>query len=197
MVAYFERIWSGLPEFTPEHFERRRDFLIGALEPGARVLDVGCGAGWFAAALAEAGFAVAGVEVAHEPLRRARQRAPGVQFVVAGDGTLPFATGSFSAAWLGEVLEHVQDGLGLLEEVARVLVPGGTLVVSTPGHGPWLRLALGISRRRFERHFEPRSDHVRFFTRRTLELLLRAGGFEQIRIRARGGVLLATARAPG
>lgn len=161
------------------------------------MLDVGCGAGWFAAALADAGFAVAGVEVAQEPLRRARARAPAVEFALAAGGDLPFAAGSFSAAWLGEVLEHVQDGLGLLEEVARVLTPGGTLVVSTPDHSLWRRLALGLSRRRFERHFEPRSDHVRFFTARTLEALLRDGGFERIRIVAGGGLLLATARAAG
>ena len=95
----------------------------------------------------------------------------------------------------GEVIEHVQDGLGLLAEVARVVGPGGRLVLSTPDHAWARRLWLGVSRRAFEEHFEPRSDHVRFFTRRTLAGLLCAGGFEQIEIRRAQGVLLATARA--
>jgi 2-polyprenyl-3-methyl-5-hydroxy-6-metoxy-1,4-benzoquinol methylase len=194
-MGYFERLWCELPDVAPEHFERRRAFLISALEPRSRVIDVGCGAGWFCDALAAAGFSVVGVEVAEEPVRRARARYGDLEFLVVGGEELPFAAGAFDAAWLGEVIEHVQDGLGLLAEVARVVGPGGRLVLSTPDHAWARRLWLGVSRRAFEAHFEPRSDHVRFFTRRSLTGLLNAGGFEQIEIRRTRGVLLATARA--
>jgi len=195
-VTYFERLWMGLPDAVPERFELRRDFMLGALEAASKVIDVGAGAGWFAAALAGAGHSVVGVEVAHEPVRRARERFPGLEFLLVSEGSLPFAAATFDGAWLGEVLEHVADVVGLLDEVARVLAPGGRLALSTPAHGWRLRLALGVSRRAFERHFEPRADHLRFFTDATLERLLAACGFEQIAIRARSGVLLATARAP-
>jgi 2-polyprenyl-3-methyl-5-hydroxy-6-metoxy-1,4-benzoquinol methylase len=194
-MGYFERLWNGLPEVTPEHFALRRDFAIAALQPRSRVIDVGCGAGWFSGALAGAGFSVVGVEVAQEPVRRARARFADLEFLVVAEGELPFAADSFDGAWLGEVLEHVQDGLGLLWEVARVIGPGGRLAVSTPDHGGRRRLWLGLSRRAFEAHFEPRSDHVRFFTRRSLVALLEAGGFEEIRVRRARGVLLASARA--
>jgi SAM-dependent methyltransferase len=194
-MGYFERLWRGLPDLSPEHFELRRDFVISALEPRSRVIDVGCGAGWFCGALASEGFVVVGVEVAPEAVRRARARFADLEFVVVGGEELPFAACSFDAAWMGEVLEHVQDGLALLWEVARVVGPGGRLVVSTPDHGWLRRLWLGVSPRAFEAHFEPRSDHVRFFTRRSLAGLLEAGGFEQIEIRSARGVLLATARA--
>ncbi|MGA2758649.1 MAG: methyltransferase domain-containing protein [Solirubrobacteraceae bacterium] len=195
-MTYFERLWSELPDAAPEHFELRREFMLEALAPGSKVIDVGAGAGWFAAALAGAGCSVVGVEVAQEPVRRARERFPALEFVVVPEGRLPFAAAAFDGAWLGEVLEHVADVVGLLDEVARVLAPGGRLALSTPAHGWRLRLALGVSRRAFERHFEPRADHLRFFTDATLERLLAACGFEQIAIRARSGVLLATARAP-
>jgi 2-polyprenyl-3-methyl-5-hydroxy-6-metoxy-1,4-benzoquinol methylase len=194
-MGYFERLWNGLPEVTPEHFALRRDFAIAALQPRSRVIDVGCGAGWFSGALAGAGFSVVGVEVAQEPVRRARARFADLEFLVVAEGELPFAADSFDGAWLGEVLEHVQDGLGLLWEVARVIGPGGRVAVSTPDHGWRRRLWLGLSRRAFEAHFEPRSDHVRFFTRRSLVALLEAGGFEEIRVRRARGVLLASARA--
>ena len=85
--------------------------------------------------LAAAGFDVVGVDVAQEPLRRARERFGELEFLLVGERELPFASGSFDGVWLGEVLEHVQDGLGLLAELARVLVPGGRLALSTPDHG--------------------------------------------------------------
>jgi SAM-dependent methyltransferase len=195
-VNYFERLWSEAPDGPPEHFALRREFALEALGPPSRVLDLGCGAGWFAGELAAAGFDVVGVEVAQEPLRRARERFGELEFLRVGERELPFASGSFDGVWLGEVLEHVQDGIGLLAELARVLVPGGRLALSTPDHGRRLRLRLGLSRSAFERHFDPRSDHVRFFTAATLTVLLAVSGLEQIEIRRAHGVLLASARAP-
>src|ERR1700689_3894535 len=68
---------QGLWETAPEHFERRRAFLLSRVEQADRVLDVGCGEGWFCAALAEAGVVnVLGVDVAAEAVRRARARYP-------------------------------------------------------------------------------------------------------------------------
>jgi hypothetical protein len=63
-------------------------------------------------------------------------------------------------------------------------------------------LALALSGRAFDAHFDPRADHLRFYTRRTLARVLQGGGFEEIRIRGAAGipgarrVLLASARRP-
>ncbi|HEY5389936.1 MAG TPA: class I SAM-dependent methyltransferase [Solirubrobacteraceae bacterium] len=192
-MGYFERIWSEAPDAAPELFELRRDHLVRRLPAGVRVLDVGCGSGWFSAALFEAGFPVTGVDVAAEALRRARLRASAVEFVRAREGDpLPFGAASFGAAWLGEVLEHVQDGIALLEEVARVLEPGGVLIASTPDHPFALRARLALSRAAFERHFDPRSDHVRFFTAASLRTLLEACGFEDVAVVRDRGTLVAS-----
>ncbi|HZL54568.1 MAG TPA: class I SAM-dependent methyltransferase [Solirubrobacteraceae bacterium] len=194
-MAYFERLWSELPDTPPERFQARRDFLIASLHPGSRVLDVGCGAGWFCEALEAGGFEAVGVDVAGEAIRRARERCPSVEFALVAEHELPYADGSFDAAWLGETLEHVQDGIALLEEIHRVIKPGGRLIVTTPDHGRLLRLRLGLSTRAFEEHFEPRSDHVRFFTQRTLRTLLETCGYGELDIHARRGCLFLTTAA--
>ncbi|MEA2299268.1 MAG: hypothetical protein QOF77_2204 [Solirubrobacteraceae bacterium] len=191
----FERIWDGVPEgAVPEHFELRRDFLLGAVAAGERVLDLGCGEAAFTAALARVGAHPVGVEVAGEPLRRARERHPGLELhLLDGSRRLPFPDAHFDVVWAGEVIEHVADGLGLLDELRRVLGPDGRLLVTTPDHSRRLVWGLALRRTAFERHFDPRSDHVRFFTVRTLGLLLEEAGFSPTSIVRRRGVLLARA----
>jgi len=158
---------------------------------GEAVLDLGCGVGEFTAALAEHGAFVTGCDVAETALALAGRRHPGIEFVLTGE-ELPFADESFDVVWAGEVLEHVQDGLGLLAEVRRVLRPGGRLLLSTPDHGPLRRLWLGFSAPAFDRHFDPRSDHVRFFTARTLRGTLEAADLGEPQIARRAGTLLAS-----
>jgi ubiquinone/menaquinone biosynthesis C-methylase UbiE len=194
-VGYFERLWIDIPDAPPERFEARCDFLVSSLAPASRVIDVGCGAGWFCEALAAAGHHPVGVDVAGEAIRRARERAPSVEFALVAANELPYADDSFDAAWLGETLEHVQDVIGLLEEIRRVLAPDGRLILTTPDHGRLLRLRLALSTRAFEQHFEPRSDHVRFFTQRSLRTLLETCGYAQIAVHAKRGQLFVTTAA--
>jgi ubiquinone/menaquinone biosynthesis C-methylase UbiE len=195
-MDYFERIWAAVPEGSaPEQFELRLAFLLANTAPGERVLDLGCAEGEFTAALADHGARPIGVDVAAEPLRRGRQRFPHVQFARA-DPALPFGDGEFTLVWAGELLEHVQDGLTLLAEVSRVLRPGGRLLVTTPAHRLRRRLVLAFSARAFERHFEPRADHVRFFTPRSLRALLAAAAFVEIKVDSRRSTLFAVARRP-
>jgi 2-polyprenyl-3-methyl-5-hydroxy-6-metoxy-1,4-benzoquinol methylase len=200
---YHESLWQEIPEgMRPPYMQARLDFLLEHVPTGARVLDVGCGEGWFTAALARAGREAVGIDVAQEPLRRAREREPGldVRRVPAEGGWPSLRDVSFDAVWAGEAIEHVADTAGWLSEVRRVLRSGGALVLSTPAHGPLTRLALGLSGRAFAAHFDPRSDHLRFYTRRTLVALLEDFGFERIETRGLGGLpgarrtLLAAAR---
>ncbi|HTC71929.1 MAG TPA: methyltransferase domain-containing protein, partial [Solirubrobacteraceae bacterium] len=70
---HHEAVWQGVPEgLEPADFAVRRSFLLGHVTAGARVLDVGCGEARFTAELARAGVRVVGIDVAEEPLRRAR-----------------------------------------------------------------------------------------------------------------------------
>ncbi|HEU4979411.1 MAG TPA: class I SAM-dependent methyltransferase [Solirubrobacteraceae bacterium] len=178
-----DALWRSVPpDAVPERFAQRRAFLLAHVEQGQRVLDLGCGDGAFAAELAGAGAHVVAADVSREALRRAS--APGVELVALEEGApLPFAEDAFDVVWAGEVLEHVADVAGLLAEVRRVLRWGGTLIATTPWHG---RLVIG----RDLTAFDPRADHLRFFSARTLRALLRDAGFADIELRAVGGVPL-------
>ena len=199
--GYFDRIWASVPAgLEPERFALRREFLLTGVAAGERVLDVGCGEGAFTAALAADGAAPVGVDVAAEPLRRAAAAHPELDWTLVDAGAaLPFGDASFDVVWAGEVLEHVLDVVGLLDELSRVLADGGRLLVSTPNHPRAQLLWLAASARAFATHFDPRADHVRFFSARTLRMVLETAGFERVAVSAAGGapglrrVLLATA----
>ena len=193
-----DAIWEAVPpSATPERFALRRAFLLAHVTSGEIVLDIGCGAGEFSAALLAAGAAPIAVDIAGEALRRARERVPGLDARLWRPGeALPVEDASVDAAWAGEVIEHVADVAPWLSEVRRVLRPGGTLLLTTPDHGPGTLLALALSPRRFAAHFEPRSDHVRFFSRRTLRELLDDLGFDVAELRSRRSTILARAVRP-
>jgi 2-polyprenyl-6-hydroxyphenyl methylase/3-demethylubiquinone-9 3-methyltransferase len=202
MSEYHEALWEGVPEgLEPPYLTRRLAFVLAHVSAGERVLDVGCGEGRFTEALAERGARVTGIDVAEEPLRRARARRPELDLRrVEPAGQWPLADVSFDVVWAGEVIEHVADTAAWLSEVRRVLRSGGTLLLSTPAHERLTRLTLAFSDRAFAAHFDPRADHLRFYARRTLVKLLVDFGFEAVETQAFGGapgarrVLLASAR---
>jgi 2-polyprenyl-3-methyl-5-hydroxy-6-metoxy-1,4-benzoquinol methylase len=185
MSEFAEAVWESIPpDAVPERFAQRRHWLLRHVTPGDRVLDIGCGAGEFSTALREAGALPVGVDLAREPLRRAAARDGALDLRLWRDGEpLPVDDAAFDVAWAGEVLEHVVDLAPWLSEVRRALRPGGMLLATTPHHGPGRLLALALSRRRFAAHFEPRSDHVRFFSPATLRALLDDLGFDVLEAR--------------
>jgi SAM-dependent methyltransferase len=185
-----EAVWRAVPEDArPERFEARRTFLLSHVKTGDRVLDLGAGDGTFAAELRTAGCDVIAVDVAHEALRRARARVPDLDARHTDEqGPLPLDEDAVDVVWAGEVLEHVADVVGLLAEVRRVLRWGGTLLVTTPYHGNVALAALAArGRTALDEHFDPRADHLRFFTTTTLRSVLEDAGFADIRIDAVGG----------
>jgi ubiquinone/menaquinone biosynthesis C-methylase UbiE len=121
--------------------EQRGDAFAMEIEPhlpanpDAPVLEVGVGTGVVAAALRRRGRRVVGVDIAIEMLRVASRRVPGV--VARYDGwRLPFASGALDAGYLVWVIHLVEDQRALLREVARVLRPGGRLIVATINREP-------------------------------------------------------------
>src|SRR5437879_6186861 len=97
---------------------------------GARVLDVGCGAGQVVGRLTQAGYEAYGVDVSEPNIERARKFSARCQLY---DGRrLPFADGFFASAGALNVLEHVEEPEAFIRELVRVVEPGGRVVLSSP-----------------------------------------------------------------
>lgn len=133
-----ERHDATLPMLPPQRTElhlRRYDFAAG-LAAGKRVLDAASGAGYGAAMLARAGAAsVTGIEIDPATVDYATRRfgRPGrVDFRVGDVTKIDLPSRSFDLITSFETIEHLPDPDLMLAEFARLLAPGGTLVISTP-----------------------------------------------------------------
>lgn len=120
-------------------FRRRAAWLLARLEErfpkgAARVLDLGCGQGFYLPLYARLGLTATGIEPDPQPRSRAMEKAAALGFRVvdATAESLPFADGSFDAVVMSEVLEHLPAPAVALTEAARVLVPQGLLLVTVP-----------------------------------------------------------------
>lgn len=95
-----------------------------------KLIDVGCGTGWLTARLRPYGDVV-GTDLADEVVSRAAMRYPDVQFRAGDFMTLDFVPASFDVAVSCEVLSHVVDQPAFLARVAKLLKPGGRLMIAT------------------------------------------------------------------
>jgi 2-polyprenyl-6-hydroxyphenyl methylase/3-demethylubiquinone-9 3-methyltransferase len=143
------------------------------------VLDLGCANGALSAEFSSAGFDVTACDASKSGIHTARENYSGISFFhhdvsnPLGDAYL----GRYDAIVSIEVIEHLLLPRLLLHRAVEALRPGGVLVLTTPFHGYWKNLALALAGR-FDEHWHPLRDfgHVKFFSKRTIEALLREQG---------------------
>ncbi|MEK7765809.1 MAG: class I SAM-dependent methyltransferase [bacterium] len=170
-----------------------------------RIFEVGCGNGAVANVLTQQGFQVTGVDPSEEGIRQAAQAYPGIQLSIGStDEDLGAAHGVFPLVLSLEVVEHVYAPRRYASCLFDLLEPGGTAIISTPYHGYFKNLVLAVTGK-LDAHFTALWDHghIKFWSKRTLALLLREAGFEAIKFHLVGRIpplaksMIAVARKPG
>ena len=112
---------------------KRRLIDLAAPRPGARALDLATGTGDLAFALAARGARVVGLDITLRMIQLARDKAargaqPGAAFLVGDMIALPFAAGAFDIVTTGYGLRNVPNLAAAIDEIGRVLSPGGQLL---------------------------------------------------------------------
>jgi SAM-dependent methyltransferase len=155
------------------------------IRPGTRLLDLGCGAGRHAFEAARRGAEVVALDTDHGELERVcavaaamaesgEIQVPASITAAAGDATsMPFPDRTFDLVIAAEVLEHIPADQDALNEISRVLRPGGMAAVTVPAWFPE-RVCWALSD---DYHNVP-GGHVRIFTRRELEIKLQRAGLD-------------------
>ena len=175
-TEYDPAVYQPLVKVEDHHFWfRARNRVIGALaaqltaqlSPGYRVLEVGCGTGNVLRALSEAcpGGTVIGMDLFADGLRFARDRMPKA-LLVRGDALHPPFAERFEIVGMFDVLEHLEDDLGVLRALRRLITDRGTLIMTVPAS------------RALWSYFDEASRHVRRYEIEELTDKLTRTGFE-------------------
>lgn len=190
---YYDRYWrEGLPGWSPAGLSitpLEQHLLAGFLQPGASVLDFGCGDGAHAAPFVlSRGCDYTGVDVSGEAIALCRAKGLEAQSY-SSDSALPFASNSFDRVISFEVLEHLFSPERALQELHRTLKPQGYLIGSVP-NSVYLTNRLLMAAGRFSPGGSPatslkapwRDPHIRFFNKRSLLSVLRQTSFRDARV---------------
>lgn len=174
---YAPHIRPGISGKAKGWLERRSVRMLGAyLSRPARVLDVGCATGDLLLAIRSRGNPdVTGVEPGNEAANIARSR--GLNVFTGELDDAEFAGGSFDTVLASHTLEHVGDPLAFLQEVHRVLAPGGALLLWLPNADSHEATIF----RRFWIGYDP-PRHLTTFTTGTLGWMLNKAGFDVVSV---------------
>lgn len=163
---------------VPEFINRRVEEIVAGFEPyrhNNRMLDLGCGAGHILLAAKRAGWEAKGVEISPKAVEHVRSQGGDVFCGRLEESAYP--EGHFDVVASSEVLEHVDDPVGFVAEVRRVLRPGGLFWATTPhGRGISAKL-LGLN---WSIVVPP--DHLHLFSLKGVRRLLESAGFRSVKV---------------
>ena len=168
-LPFFGKLLYLFPLWRTEADGRVR--LLHAV-PGGRLLDVGCGSGDWLLSMQELGWDVVGIDFDEDAVKAGRQN--GSTLLCGALEKHRFLNEYFDAITLNHVIEHVPDPIGTLRECARILKPGGKLVIFTPNGESLGRRIFG----KYWRGLEP-PRHLYIFALQSMRQVIGQAGFER------------------
>lgn len=166
---------AHLTQFSYDQMTVKSDILhdLWTRKPGGTLLDVGTANGTTASVALDFGFSVVGVDI-HSGYAK-QVAAMGVEFVEADISTANLGGRTFDVILMGDVIEHVVGAKSTIENVKRLLNPGGLLWLSTPNYeGAWTRAMKTADAMWME------GEHIHYFSLRSLKRLLSDCGLNVI-----------------
>jgi 2-polyprenyl-3-methyl-5-hydroxy-6-metoxy-1,4-benzoquinol methylase len=184
-LATLNEVYASLSDGVYDSEDKNRDrdakahldLVLSEQKPPARLLDVGCSTGTFAARAQQAGFQASGIDASHWAIERATARGSGASFQSGTLESANFEEQSFQVVTLFDVLEHVHSPTQALACIHRWLRPGGILVMSLPNSDSWIAKGMG------KRWVLLLREHLWYFSPDTVGRLLRRSGFQLIKTR--------------
>ncbi|QDU69745.1 class I SAM-dependent methyltransferase [Engelhardtia mirabilis] len=158
--------------------------MIGHVPPGSkRILDLGCGTGFFLAELEQHHPGSVGLDISHAMLKVSDQYVPDARLVTGDAEKLPFKPGVFDVVFCKGSLHHTRDHVAFLTHCRKALRPGGVLIMSEPcNDNPIIRLARAILYRKSQ-HFDVGDQG---FTKKGIVSLCEQAGFKVTKVKKYG-----------
>jgi len=180
LVAFYDDYWRQADD-TFDH--QRLDLIVQRIEPGERVLEVDCGPGVLARRLADKGAHVQATECSIVAAERARAKGILTAHVDSDIEPLPFPDDHFDAVVSNSMVEHRFNHEHVLDELVRVLRPGGKLLLCLPNLAHWkCRWWLLTGRFPYIKNSPTDFLHIRFFTVAEARKLLAARGVDTVEV---------------
>lgn len=186
--TFYKRYWNSQnirvnpfdnhpEEWTEENFFYHFNFFKPFVK--GKLLDFGCGDGQFLHMISKYCESSYGVDVSETAIEKALSKYPDLKFAALSEnGATDFSDNSFDTICAIDILEHIVDVESTLEELQRILKPGGNLLIAT-SELTRIKMIL-IALYSLDKYFYPATPHIRHFTRRNLADILRKKGFETI-----------------
>lgn len=178
--TYFDKSlvsYDSMREYRIQRFGMERIRLIQRFTDKGKLLDIGCGVGWFLEAAKSAGFEIFGQEISQELAEFTQEKLD----IKVFSENLEVITEKFDVITMFDLLEHVMDPLKLIEQSKELLNPNGIIVIFTPNFD-----SLGIQLLKENSSLVCPPAHLTYFTKESAHKLASLTSMELVHLETKG-----------
>lgn len=178
-ITELYKYYAYIPQPFNPITEKRYLSLLRRFEPfkkNSRLLDIGCGGGHFISTAQNKGWKAIGTDISREAIQICKEK--NLKVRCGNISELNFQSNYFDIITMFEVMEHLDNPRGTLEQIHKILRPGGLLYITTPNFNSLTRFILGPKWRAFD------IEHIFYFTAVCIMRLLKQIGFSKINVKS-------------